>query len=176
MANAKVVTGKVRLSYCNLFEPRATNEGEDAKFSVSLLISKKDTATIKAIKDAIQSVIDTEKASKFGGKEKGFKLPLRDGDEERDAPEYEGHYFINASSKKRPVVLDEDRNVVLNPSEVYSGCYARASINFYAFAVNGNKGVAVALNSVMKVEDGEPLGGVYTEDSAKADFEDDDLM
>jgi hypothetical protein len=176
MANAKVVTGKVRLSYCNLFEARAANEGEDAKFSVVLLIPKKDTATVKAVKDAIQSVIDAEKAAKFGGKDKGLHNPLRDGDEDRDGPEFEGHYFLNAKSKKRPVVLDEDRNVVLNPSEVYSGCYARASVNFYGFAVPGSKGVAVALNSVMKVADGEPLGGVYTEDSAKADFDDEDML
>lgn len=168
----KVVTGTVRLSYANLFEARASQEGREAKYSVSLIIPKSDTATIGAIKKAIDEVIQAEKASKFGGKDKGLKNPLRDGDLEKDDPAYEGCMFINASSRQKPIVLDENKQVVLDAREVYSGCYAQASINLYAFNSNGNKGVAAGLNAIRKVEDGESLGGAYTEAAAAADFDD----
>ena len=100
----KVVTGKVRLSYANLFEARASQEGGEAKYSVSLIIPKSDTATINAIKKAIDEVIQAEKATKFGGKDKGLKNPLRDGDLEKDEQTYEGSMIINASSKQRPII------------------------------------------------------------------------
>ncbi len=176
MATVKVVTGKVRLSYCNVFEARASQEGGEPKYSVSLLIPKSDTATVDAVKKAIDEVIQTEKASKFGGKDRGLKYPLRDGDAEKDDAAYEGHWFINASSKNRPVILDENKQAILDSRELYSGCYGRASINLFAFNSNGNKGVAAGLNAIQKVSDGEPLGGAYTEDVAKNDFDDDDLL
>lgn len=171
----KVVTGKVRLSYANLFEARASQEGGEAKYSVSLIIPKKDTATINAIKKAIDEVIQAEKAAKFGGKDKGLKYPLRDGDLEKDDPAYEGCMFINASSKQRPIILNEDKQPVIDAREVYSGCYGRASINLYAFNSNGNKGIAAGLNAIQKVADGDSLGGAYTESVAADDFTDDIL-
>ena len=48
---------------------------------------------------------------------------------------------------------------ILDRAEVYSGCYARVSINFYAFNSNGNRGIACGLGNIQKVRDGEPLGG-----------------
>ena len=171
----KVVTGKVRLSYANLFEARASQEGGEAKYSVSLIIPKKDTATIEAIKKAIDEVIQAEKAAKFGGKDKGLKYPLRDGDMEKDDPAYEGCMFINASSKQRPIILNEDKQPVIDAREVYSGCFGRASINLYAFNSNGNKGIAAGLNAIQKVADGDSLGGAYTESAAADDFTDDIL-
>jgi len=176
MSNVKVVTGKVRLSYCNIFEPRAHNEGDTAKYSTAILIPKSDKETVAKFEKAIKKVIEENK-DKLGGKTKGLKTPLRDGDEEReDDPEYAGHYFFNASSTNKPIVLDEDRDPVMDNRKVYSGCYARVSVNLYVFNTNGNRGVAAGLNAVMKVEDGEPLGGVYTENEAAGDFDDDDML
>ena len=45
MANnkTKVVTGLVRLSYANVWEPKAATEGAVPKYSVSLIIPKSDT-------------------------------------------------------------------------------------------------------------------------------------
>ena len=39
----KVITGVVRLSYVNLLEAKAINEGDDPKYSVQLIIPKSDT-------------------------------------------------------------------------------------------------------------------------------------
>lgn len=175
MATTKVVTSKVRFSYVQVFEPAAMEEGMEKKYSISLIIPKTDKALIKRIEEAIALALEEGKA-KFGGKiPKVFKNPLRDGDIDReDHEEYAGCMFVNANSNRKPGLVDADLNPIIDPDEFYSGCYGRASINFYAFNVAGNKGVAAGLNNVQKLEDGEALGG--TAASAEADFGDDDLM
>lgn len=172
----KLVTTKVRFSYAHVFQAVAMAEGQEKKYSVSLLISKKDKALIKKVNDAIAAALEAGKTSKFGGAvpKKGLKMPLRDGDVDRDEDEvYKGHFFITASSKRRPQVVDAELNPIIDEDEFYSGCYGRASINFYAFNSNGNKGVACGLNNIQKLEEGEALSGVAT---AEEDFSEDDLM
>ena len=157
----KVVTGVVRLSYANVWEPKAANEGQTPKYSVSLIISKEDKETIAKVNAAIDAALE-EGIGKFGGKKPNkatLKLPLRDGDIERDEDEaYANSYFINANSPIAPQIVDTKVQPILERSEVYSGVYARVSINFYAFNSNGNKGVACGLGNIQKVRDGEPLG------------------
>ena len=163
MANqskTKVITGTVRLSYANVWEPKSINGGAE-KYSVSLIIPKSDTKTIAAINAAIDAAIE-EGIAKFGGKKPNkvaIKLPLRDGDEERDDEAYKGCYFVNANSTTAPQIVDQQVNPIIDRNEVYSGVYARVSISFYAFNSNGNKGVACGLGNIQKVRDGEPLGG-----------------
>lgn len=175
----KVVTGEVRFSYLHIWEPTAIEEGQDKKYSASLIIPKSDKATVAKIKAAIQLAIENGK-DKFGGKiPTKLKTPLRDGDEERpDDEAYKNAYFINASSKTKPGVVDKFLNEILDRDEVYSGCYGRASINFYAFNTSGNKGIACGLNNLQKRKDGEPLGGGRSkaeDDFAEDIDEDDDL-
>lgn len=176
MSTTKVVTGKVRFSYCHVFEPSAISEGADKKYSVSLIIPKKDTATVEKLKAAIKMAFEEGKA-KFGGKlPSTWKNPLRDGDEERpDDESYAKAYFINANSKRRPGIVDENRNEIIDAEEFYSGCFGRASINFYAFNFNGTKGVAAGLQNLQKLADGDRLGGGVS--SPEDDFSDtDDLL
>lgn len=163
MANqskTKVITGTVRLSYANVWEPKSINGGAE-KYSVSLIIPKSDTKTIAAINAAVDAAIE-EGIAKFGGKKPNkaaIKLPLRDGDEERDDEAYKDCYFVNANSTTAPQIVDQQVNPIIDRNEVYSGVYARVSISFYAFNSNGNKGVACGLGNIQKVKDGEPLGG-----------------
>ena len=159
--STKVITGKVRLSYANLFQPRS-QDGQDPKYGTALLIPKTDTETIKKINAAIAAVkADPQALAKWGGKiPPNLSTPLRDGDAERpDDPVYAGCFFVNASSKQKPGVVDKNLDPVMDASEVYSGCYARASINFFGYAVSGKKGVGCGLNNIQKLADGEPLGG-----------------
>ena len=176
--STKVLTGKVRFSFCNISKARAFSDGQNAKYSVCLLIPKSDKDTIKKLKDAIQNEIQEGTASLWGGKTPAnLKKPLRDGDVERpELPEYEGMYFINAASNQQPGVVDRNKQDILDLSEVYSGCYGRASINLYAFNRNGNKGIAAGLNNLMKLCDGPRLGGgrIEAEDDFDDDFEDED--
>lgn len=171
----KVITGKVRFSYVHVFEPHSVEEGGDKKYSVSILIPKKDKALLAKIEKAVQAAIEASK-SKIGDKlPKNFKTPLRDGDDERpDDEAYEGMMFLNATSRTKPGLVDADLNPIMQQDEFYSGCYGRVSVNFYAFNTSGNKGIACGLNNIQKLEDGESLGGRVT---AEADFgEVDDLM
>jgi hypothetical protein len=176
MSQTKVITGKVRFSYVHVFEPQAAEGSDKEKYSVSIIIPKEDKKTLDKIDKAIELALENGKA-KFGGKiPKGLKMPLRDGDEERDDEAYAGSMFLSANSMIKPGIVDENLDPIMDKDEFYSGCYGRASINFYAFNVGGNKGIACGLNNLQKLEDGERLGGSIS--SAQDDFgsTDDDLL
>jgi hypothetical protein len=173
----RVVTGKVRLSYVHLFEPYSNNPEQDPKYSVTILIPKSDTATLSKIEKAIAAAAEDGKTKTFGGRIPGnLKTTLHDGDEEADLernPEYAGHMYMAMSSKARPGIVDADLNPVLDPASVYSGCYARVSINAFPYSTQGNKGISFGLNNVQFLEDGEPLGG---RSRAEDDFADDEEL
>lgn len=172
----KVITGKARFSYANVWEPKSINGG-DEKYSVSIIISKDDTKTINDIKAAIEAAKQEGKA-KFGGKiPANLKLPLRDGDIDRpDDEAYKNSYFINANSKDKPQIVDKNVKPILDQSEVYSGCYGRASITLFAFNTNGNKGIACGLGNLQKLSDGEPLSGRSRAEDEFSSFEDEDFL
>lgn len=170
----KVVTGKsTRWSYVNVWEPRAVGGTGTPKFSVSLIIPKSDKATIAKVQAAIEAAYrEGEYKLKGNGKTvpplSALKTPLRDGDAEKpDDPAYADSYFISANSLTQPGVVDAACNPIIDHSEVYSGVYGRASIGFYCFNSQGNRGIACGLNNLQKIADGEPLGSVST---AESDF------
>jgi hypothetical protein len=171
----KVITNKVRLSFVHLIEPHAF-EGQEEKYSTMLIISKDDKETLKAMKSAIKTAYEAAKGDKLKGvKFEKLKVSLRDGDEEMDTeerPEFENSMFINVSSKTKPQVLKREDGVNVkteDSDDVYSGVYAFASINFYAYNTAGNKGVTAGLNNIMTTCKGDFLGG---RSSAEADFGD----
>ena len=178
----KVITGaNTRWSYANVWEHKAM-EGGKPKFSVSLIIPKSDTVTVGKIRAAIEEAY-RDGQSKLKGNARSvpalstLRTPLRDGDLERpDDPAYANAYFVNANSATAPGVVDANRNDILDKSEVYSGCYGRASISFYAFNANGNRGIACGLNNLQKIKDGEPLGGRASAESDFATEEDEDFL
>lgn len=174
----KVVTGKVRFSYVNIFEAKEPQGGGDAKYSVTLLIPKSDAATVEKIKAAM-----AEARENFVKKNGASSLPakpnhtLHDGDGVRDSgdpygPECKGCYVITVSSKQKPVIVDSFRNEITDPGEVYSGCFGRAAINFYGYNSNGKKGISAGLLSIQKLHDGEPFGTVGSADDFADDFSD----
>lgn len=178
----KVITGpETRWSYANVWEPKSINGGAP-KYSVSLIIPKSDTKTVEKIKVAIKAAYD-EGQGKLKGNSRTvpalsvLKTPLRDGDTERpDDSVYANSYFINANSASAPDIVDADCQPIIDRSEVYSGVYGRASINFYAFNSNGNKGIACGLNNLQKIKDGEPLGGKSRAEDDFSTEEDDDFL
>lgn len=185
----KVITGKVRLSYVHLFEPYG--DGDDKKFSVVALIPKTDKATIRDILAAQKAALaDGMQKQKFGSlttAEKraiaaetipdSFTNTLRDGDEEADLernPEYAGHMFMNVSARTKPGIVDRALEPIVDSTEVYSGCYARLSINAFPFNTQGNKGISFGLNHVQKVADGDFLGGRSRAEDDFDELEDED--
>lgn len=177
----KVITGpETRWSYANVWQPKAIDGGAP-KYSVSLIIPKSDTKTIEKVRAAIQAAYE-EGQSKLKGNGKtvpqlkALKTPLRDGDlEHPDDEAYANSYFINANSASAPGIVDANCQPIIDTSEVYSGVYGRASINFYAFNSNGNKGIACGLNNLQKIRDGESLGGKSRAEDDFADLDDDFL-
>ena len=178
--STKVITGKVRASFVHIFEPHVMKEGDPKKYSCSLIIPKSDTKTVRAIQAAIEEAKQNG-ISKWGGKiPPNLKMPLRDGDIDRpDDAAYADSYFINASSQERPGIVDRKRVPISDPLAIYSGCYVRASVNFYPFSVNGNRGIAAGLSNVQLWSDGEPLNGrMRAEDEFDAldEVDDDDFL
>lgn len=185
MAGKKVVTGEARMSYLNWAMARVNNISGEEQYSVMLLIPKSDTGTINAINAAVMVAVQ----EKWGSNPpKNLKHPLRDGDAERDGAEYVDHYFLNCKSKRMPDTVGPDLQPIIDEKDFRSGDYGRASLNAFAYDVNGNRGVSFGLNGLQKTRDGEPLGGASraSEDfgdgfkaqaaSAPADFEKDDIF
>ena len=137
ISSATKVVIPCRISFANIFEPKSINGGE-AKYSVSCLIPKEDKKTLLAIHKAVEAAKEDGKTRKWGGKiPPNLKLPLRDGDIDRpDDENYQEHFFVNASSKDAPQVVDRHVQTVTDPMMVYSGCYCNVSVNFYAFNAN----------------------------------------
>lgn len=167
----KVVTGKVRGSYVNVFRPRMNDMNGKDEYSMAVLIPKDDTKTVAKIKAAIEEA----KKDKFAGKvPANFREPLRDGDDERpDDEAYSGHYFMNLKSQNRPGIVDKDRQEVIDADAFISGDYCRVSMNAYAYDVNGNRGVSFGLGNVQVVEKGKPLTNRARAEDDFDDWDDD---
>lgn len=172
---AKVVTKKpVRLTFTFLPD-------DEGVFRTSVLIPKKDKALVKQINEAIDEAKEYGKTAKWGGKiPRNLKIAFQDGDEtDLDRyPENEGHWLLNARSKKKVGLVDRDRQPILDASDVYSGCWAHVSVTSFAYN-NESKGVSFFLNNIMKVRDDESFGGGSSspdEDFADVEVDEDDLI
>lgn len=183
---SKTLTGLVRFSYVHVFEPQASEEGKEPKYSVSIIIPKSDTATIAALNAAITQALNDAKSKFPGGKiPTDFWNPLRDGDMDRPDDEvYQNSMFISARSNRKPGVVDGNLLPIIDrrggeaaadfegdvsTEELYSGCYGRASLIFYGYN-NKSKGVGCALSNLQKLQDGDRLGGGDATKDAINDF------
>lgn len=159
-----ITTGKVRASYVSVFQPKVPQGGGEPKYSVTLLIPKNDVATINSIYAEIEKAKQEGAQRVFGGNvPPGCRIPLHDGDGVKPSSgepfgeECRGHLVMTASAKLQPSIVGLDMQNIINPADVYSGCYIRANISFFAYSTNGNKGIGCGLNAIQKIEDGEPL-------------------
>lgn len=175
----KVTTGIVRIAYPHLFKPTKSEENDEPKFRVCILIPKDDEDTIKLLKKAIRDAIANENC--FNGKKLSKHEAewggIRDGDEDKpDIESFAGHYYLNASSKRAPFLKDRNLGDILDEEELYPGCYCRVALNTFAFNFKGKIGIAFGLNGVQKRKDGERLGGsfVTAEEAFDDGFEDDE--
>lgn len=164
--------GPGRFSYAYVWKAK-TNEDGSERYSVAFLWPKKDVKTTNAVKAGIRAAIEADANGKkrLKGKTKGLKLPLRDGDEAREGDgAYEGMYFITANSETQPGIVDKKGKPITDQRLFYSGCHGYISVNFFAFNNKGNMGIAVGLNHVMKLKDGEALSGGPSADQAFKDI------
>lgn len=179
-----VTTGKCRFSFVNIFTPKAFNEGDDPKYSLTIYIPKTDTVTVGKLKAAVEAAKNKGLTEKFGGKMPAIfdgafgGTTVRDADNDKDNdgdllvvkhPEAKGCYLMHVASKNQPGIIDENKEAILDPKKVYSGCYGRVNITFYPYNSNGKKGISAGLNHVQFLEDGEPLGSTIRIEDAFAD-------
>lgn len=172
-------TGKIRLSYPNLFTPRAASEGQPAKYSLCVLIPKTDKATKQKIDDAIREVYEENKNTIFKGLHfEEVQTPIHDGDGRKPkggayGEECKGMWVLNTSSKNKPGVVDGERVAVTDQTKVWAGEYGRVAVNLYAYEVSGNKGIACGLNGVQVLGYGDPIDGrIAAEDAFNDGFKD----
>lgn len=183
--STRAVLRDVRFSYAHVWEPKEHESG-DKSYSVAILIAKtgkwakQNLDTVNAIIDALQEKVKAEPANK-GKLPRGFKVILRDGDEEKeDDPVYSGHYFINASSKTAPQIVSTQKDEtdkpkpITNQDDFYSGCYGNVSVNFFSYNKKGGVGIGCGLNNIQKTRDGEKLAGGSTAAHDFGDIEEDE--
>lgn len=167
--------GEVRFSYCNVFSKRQNADGTPGKYSVCVIVPKTNTEAINLFKAAFEAAKNAGKTTKWGGRIPAkVVLPLHDGDEEKpNDPAFENCFYFNCSSQNAPGIRVKDAGgavvEALDDEEFYSGCYGAVTINMFPYSANGNNGVGVGLNNVIKLRDGEKLSGGR---SADADFAD----
>lgn len=178
MPNPTTITiGECRLSYCNVFKPMPpfNNPAGEPKFSVTILVPKSNAQAKAAIDAAINAAIEAGVASKWNGQRPPVPaICVHDGDGARPSDgaafgqECKGHWVFTASCKadRPPFVVDGMVQKIINPAEVYSGCYANVNVNFFAYNQAGKKGIGCGLNGIQKTRDGEPLGSTVTAEEA----------
>jgi len=176
-----VTTGKVRLSFVNIFEPRSMNQDGtgEKKYSVLVMIPKTDKVTIDKVTKAIEAAKQAAKDSKWGGKIPAVvKTTFKDADKDVNQSgeiysavneEQKGHFIINVSSKNRPGIVDANMQEIIDPAKVYSGCYGKVNMNFFGYKhATGGVGISAGLQHVMFLEDGDPLSGRVSAEAAFA--------
>lgn len=174
----RLVIGPCRLCYVHLLE-KYSHEGEDGKYSCTVLIPKSEKNTVEAIQKAMEAAKKNGVTSKWNGKEpRKIKWALGDGDE-KDDETFHDHYYLNAKTNDRPGVVDRKKVPIVDAEDVYSGMWAMVSVSFFPYSFSGNNGVGCLLNNVMKWKDDDRLGGGRA--SAESDFgdidgEDDDEL
>ena len=175
ISDTTIRLGEVRFCYAHVFEPHKSDEGDEPKYSVCVLIPKTDKQALALIEEAVKAAKEKGKSSKWSGKiPANCKSPLRDGDEEERGEDFEGMMFFNASAstKSKPGVRVLENGMIveaLDGDDFYSGCWGAITVNFFPYDAKGNKGVGAGLNNVIKTRDDEKLAGGA---SAESDFGD----
>ena len=157
-ADTKVITPEAIISYPNIFEPKANDKGEDFYSCALVFPAGTDLSKMKA---AAKAAGVAKFGAKFNPDSPSYQWPFRTDVEEKGYPE--GATFFNCKTKTKPGVVsryagaDGKPTPITDADEIYAGAKVRASVRFYAFDTNGNRGVAVALNNIQKLGEGPRL-------------------
>jgi hypothetical protein len=193
---ARMILRDAILSYPNLFQPRAAEEGGQAKYSAAFVFA--DTDALKEFKRQALAMAQ----ERWGDKLKGAKikvldtqhgpanflvagtlrirLPWQDNAEVLANKGYpEGGAFINARSVSRPGLVgivpgpNGKPAPITDESAVYPGVIVNVSGGLFAYDNNGNRGVSFGLGNVQIVRDGDRLD---SRRNAADEFEADDTV
>lgn len=163
--------------FAQVFNARAFQPGQDAKYSMLLVFEKAKMANDKAWL-ALRAAVQAAAVAKFGADEakklaaRGkLTLPWRDAAEyeEYGEPFNDKNVMLKLSSTSAPGIVNGALRPIIDDTEFYSGCKARATAAVWPYDTAGNKGVTLLLNNIQKTADGERLSG--SRKAAEDDFE-----
>lgn len=171
----KLITPPFRGWFVHLNEPRGIkgDPTSDKKYQMLIPILEDDGFWKKA-----EAMVKDTAREKFGQIPRKLKSPIKEG-AESEYEELDGYKFINPGNTRRPGLVDGRLEPIVDPEELYSGAWYRASLTAYAWEhPTGGKGVSFSLNNVMKVatpdgESDEPLDGRTSAEQDFAGFEED---
>ncbi len=191
MADSEAVsvltTPPVRVSYPQVFVPRAIQEGAEPKYGIVLMFDKTNSEHNKFL-NMLHAKAQKAMKEKWPDPTKRPRIPIvghdmsciKDGDTACNKqgvplieknPEYAGHFIVRAGSKRKPGIVDKGRAEIMDKEAIYGGCSCKINLNPYAYDTKGNKGVTFGLNGVQFWGDGEAFGGgrPSTEDMFQAE-------
>ena len=171
-----IVLKNVRLSFPQIWTPKSFAQGQDPRFNANFLLDKETQADqIEKLKAAINEMV----ADKWKGKKPGgLKVCIGDG-EEKEYDGYENAVYVSASTKVRPVIVDQKKNPLAEEDgKPYAGCYVNAAISLWAQDNQWGKRINATLDAIQFVKDGEPFGGkkVTADVFGEIEEEDDDFL
>jgi hypothetical protein len=161
----RTVTPTFRVSYPHVFKPQAYRDTDKPKYSITMLFPK--SADLSPLKEIIKQA----KIAAFGPDKSEWpdelESPVSDGNTHIDEATgeikegYKDHWVVKASSNEdqKPSVVDQDVEPIINQSDFYPGCYARAQVLATTWKYMRKQGVMLILDHVQKVKDGKPFGG-----------------
>lgn len=169
MANTKLFTPKFRVSFPDVFEATQINNQGQAKFRLSMIFDPVEIAKDpeqQKLWDALKAAVDEAAIAKFNSVPPVLKKPFKDGNQmlnQKTGAIYEGHEgmaILRTQSNDRPGLVDMACNPIMERSEFYGGCYAQATISFYAWDhPTQGKGVSAGIQNIQKVSEGETFSG-----------------
>jgi hypothetical protein len=183
MADKRSIKSPIgRLSFPALFTPRVMKgapAGAEPKFEAQLIVTPEFQKT-DAFKELQTMIAETAKAA-FGEKVKlgSLKLPLKKGSEVNYSGPADDDVIIKAWSKYKPEVVDVNKTTIMDPDEMYPGCWCRMTVSAWSFDhPSGGKGVGLSLDHVQKLKDGERIDGrvAAAEAFEKLDSTEEDLL
>jgi len=163
----QVYTPEFRVSFPEVFQPKAVNAGDKEKYSIQMIF-RIDASTANpgekvADLGEMGALLAQTAAAKWGADKTqwpaNLKFPFRKGEEKKSDGYGAGTVFCSASTIERPGIVNEQNKPILMPSDFYAGCYAIATLNAYAWTYMGKSGVSFGLRNIQKVRDGDPFSG-----------------
>lgn len=159
--NGDIVTPKGRMSYAFQSFKGQENDKGDLRYTLSMLFPP--SADLSMLKKEMGAIaLDKCKGNKDQAKAKVNERFLNAVEKGADADDFDGWTLLRMSSPRRPGFIYGNGNTVPDDKldeDVYSGRWARVSLNPYWFDVGTNKGVTCGLQNVQILGHDDPIGG-----------------
>ncbi|WP_420431468.1 ssDNA-binding protein [Candidatus Poriferisocius sp.] len=149
-----ITTPEGELHFPNLFEPEEFMNKRHYSARIVFHVPKGDKSLhpiVNCIRDAAKDQWGADTPASLKA-----KLPLK-WDDERE------QYFITARRTAKigpPTIFDAQNKPITQDDEhvMYPGCRVRMYLRAHAYDYPGSQGVALLLESVQRLGDGEPIG------------------